>query len=104
MAVATIPKNASRFVAMVGIDDAKRGDERSSVMFEVYGDVKEMGEPPVLIAQSPVLSSKTVLTWNFNIELNTRFKELRLVITDAGDGVTSDHANWVNVGFVEKTL
>lgn len=104
LAVATIPKNASRFVAMVGIDDAKRGDERSSVMFEVYGDVKEMGEPPVLIAQSPVLSSKTVLTWNFNIELNTRFKELRLVITDAGDGVTSDHANWVNVGFVEKTL
>lgn len=100
LAVATIPQNASRFVSTVGIDDAARKDERSSVMFEVYGDVLEMGEKPVLLAQSPVLSPKELGSWNFNIELNTRFKEVRLVVTDGGNGIASDHADWVNAGFV----
>ena len=100
LALCTIPKNASRFVAVVGVDDSQRKGERASVMFEVYGDVKEMGEKPVLLAQSPVLSATSLFTWNFNVELNARFKELRLVVTDAGDGVSCDHANWVNAGFV----
>jgi hypothetical protein len=100
LAVATIPRNASRFVATVGIDDPARKDDRSSVVFEVYGDVKEMGEKPVLLAQSPVLSPKQLGSWSFNVELNTRFKEVRLVVTDGGNGVSSDHADWVNAGFI----
>ncbi len=79
LAVATIPK-----------------EERSSVVFEVYGDVLEMGEKPVLLAQSPVLTAKGLGSWNFNVELNARFKEVRLVVTDAGNGIASDHADWVN--------
>jgi hypothetical protein len=85
---------------MVGIDDAARKDERSSVVFEVYGDVLEMGEKPVLLGQSPVLTSKGLGTWNFNVELNARFKEVHLVVMDGGNGVASDHADWVNAGFV----
>jgi len=100
LAVATIPQNACRFVAVVGIDDPARKDDRSSVAFEVYGDVKEMGEKPVLLAQSPVLSPKELGSWNFNVELNARFKEVRLVVTDGGNGIASDHADLVNVGFV----
>lgn len=100
LAISVIPKNASRFVASVGIDDLVRKDERPSVTFEVYGDVKEMGEPPVLLAQSPVLSVKGLASWNFKVELSARFKELRLVVTDAGDGITVDHADWVNAGFL----
>ena len=100
LAVATIPKDATRFVSMVGIDDAARKDERSSVVFEVYGDVLEMGEKPVLLAQSPVLTAKGLGSWNFNVELNARFKEVRLVVTDGGNGIASDHADWVNAGFV----
>jgi hypothetical protein len=34
------------------------------------------------------------------VELNTRFKEVRLVVKDGGNGVKSDHADWVNPGFV----
>ena len=100
IAVATIPKGATRFVATVGIDDAARQDARASVIFEVYGDVNEMGEKPVLLAQSPVLTTKELSSWNFNVELNTRFKEVRLVVKDAGDSVHSDHADWVNAGFI----
>jgi hypothetical protein len=82
------------------IDDAARKDERPSVVFEVYGDVLEMGEKPVLLAQSPVLSAKELGSLNFNVELNARFKEVRLVVKDAGDSVHSDHADWVNAGFI----
>lgn len=100
LTIFAIPAGSRRFVAVVGLDDEKADDPRSSVTFEVYGDVKEMGEPPVLLAKSPVLSSKTVRRWAFDVELNTRFKQLRLVVTDAGDGIAADHADWVNAGFV----
>jgi hypothetical protein len=97
-----IPAGAGRFVAVVGLDDAKRTDPRSSVTFEVYGDVQEMGESPVRLAATPVLSDKTLRSWAFDVELNSRFKELRLVVTDAGDGIAADHADWVNAGFVTQ--
>ena len=64
--------------------------------------MNEMGEKPVLLAQSPVLTTKELSSWNFNVELNTRFKEVRLVVKDAGDSVHSDHADWVNAGFLTK--
>jgi len=100
LSVYTIPAGATRFVAVVGVDDAVKSDARSSVVFQVFGDVKEMGEKPVLIAESPVLSDKTIRSWCFNLELNSRFKELRLVVTDAGDGIMADHADWVDTGFI----
>lgn len=95
-----VPAGASRFVAVVGLDDAQRADERSSVGFEVYGDVQEMGERPVLLGQSPVLSTETIRAWTFNLELNARFKQLQLVVTDAGNGIAADHADWVDAGFL----
>ncbi len=62
-----------------------------------------MGEKPVLIAKSPVLSDKSLRNWTFNLELNARFKELHLVATDAGDGIAADHADWVDAGFITGT-
>ena len=97
----SLPKGAKRFVAVVGLDDEKMDDPRSSVTFEVYGDVKEMGEPPVLLAKTPLLSSKTVRAWAFDVALDARLKEIRLVITDAGDGIASDHADIVGAGFLK---
>lgn len=103
LAVYQIPEKSARFVAVVGIDDSQKNDPRSSVVFQVYGDVKEMGEKPALIAESPVLSDKTLRTWAFNLELNTRYKELRLVVTDAGDSIAADHADWADAGFITGT-
>lgn len=100
LAAYQIPAKSTRFVAVVGIDDSQKSDPRSSVIFQVYGDVKEMGEKPALIAESPVLADTTLRTWAFDLELNSRFKELRLVVTDAGDGIAADHADWVNAGFI----
>ncbi len=100
--VYAIPAQSKRFVALVGLDDEKQDDPRSSVTFEIYGDVKEMGESPVLLARSPVLSNKTIRHWAFDIELQPRYRELRLVITDAGDGMAADHADLVEAGFLLK--
>ena len=90
----TIPKGARRFVATVGIDDAKRTDDRSSIVFKV------MGEPPVLLARSPVLRNAERRVWHFDVELPERLREIRLIVEDAGDGKAADHADWVNAGFV----
>jgi hypothetical protein len=103
ISVYPIPEKATRFVAVVGIDDSQKNDPRSSVVFQVFGDVKEMGERPLLISESPVLSDKSLRNWAFNLELNTRFKQLRLVVTDAGDGIAADHADWVDAGFIIGT-
>lgn len=97
--VYAIPSGAARFVAVVGLDDEKRSDPRASVICEVYGDVKEMGEPPALLGRSPTLSGTTIRSWTFDLPLNSRMKELRLVVTDAGDGIACDHADWVDAGF-----
>jgi hypothetical protein len=102
--VFALPKNAARFVARVGLDDEKKDDPRSSVVFKVFGDVKEMGEPPELLGESPVLSSKTLRAWSFDLPLSDRFREIRLVVEDAGDGKAGDHADWVNAGFITRGL
>jgi len=100
--VYAIPAGMHRFVSVVGLDDERKDDLRPAVVFEVYGDVKEMGEAPVLLAKSPVLSNKTVRSWAFDLPLDARFKELRLVVTAAGEeGIASDHADWINPGFTK---
>jgi hypothetical protein len=99
--VYAIPAGAKRFVAMAGLDDEKKTDLRSSVVFKVLGDVEEMGEAPVLLADSPRLSNETLRTWCFDIELSSRFKAVHLIVEDAGDGFAADHADWVNAGFIK---
>ena len=94
-----VPAGAQRFVAIVGLDDEKRDDPRASVVFEVYGDVQQMGEKPELLAKSPILCGETLRSWAFDVPLNSRFKSLRLIVTDAGDGMACDHADWVEAGF-----
>lgn len=99
--VYSIPEGARRFVGVAGIDDAEKNNPYASVVIEVYGDVKEMGEPPVLLDKSPTLCKDTLHTWCFDVELSDRQREIRLVVTDAGDGNAGDYANWVNAGFIK---
>ncbi|MCY3021831.1 MAG: NPCBM/NEW2 domain-containing protein [Planctomycetota bacterium] len=84
-----------RFVAVVGLDDEKRDDERPSVVFEVHADDK-------LLAQSPKLTWRTNRCWHFDVPLPAVTKRVRLVVTDAGDGIAADHADWVDAGFVTR--
>ena len=58
-----------------------------------------MGEKPVLLKQSPELSNDTAWTWHFDIELDPRFKELKVIVNVGGDK-KPDWADVVNAGFI----
>jgi hypothetical protein len=95
-----VPAGATRFVAVVGLDDEVASDKRASVVFGVYGDSKVAGENPVLLSESPILAANTSRSWAFDVELNPRFKELLLSVSEADPGNISAHADWVNLGFI----
>jgi hypothetical protein len=84
-----------RFVAVVGLDDEVRNDERPSVVFQVYADKK-------LLAESPKLTWRGVGFWHFDVDLPPKARNVRLVVTDAGNGIAADHADWVDAGFVTQ--
>ncbi len=96
-----IPEGSKRFVAVCGLDDFHKTDDRRSVILRIYTDVKEMGEPRVLAAESPVLCCDTLAVWHFDVPLSDREKELYIEIDDAGDGIACDHVDFVRAGFLK---
>jgi hypothetical protein len=77
-----------RFVATGSIDDAAGG----SVDFIVEID-------GVTVGASPVVRKGKV--WNFDIKIPAGAKQMRLIVNDGGDSKGSDHADWVNCGFIK---
>jgi hypothetical protein len=83
--VYTICGNYSRFTAMVGVDHYPSFTDVSSMQFEVYGDGK-------LLFQSKLMK---VTTTAEKIDISVKgINELKLVVTDGGDGNHYDHADW----------
>jgi alpha-galactosidase len=74
---------ATRFVSMAGLDDERKG--MGSIRFEVWVDNKKRTSTPVLHGgDEPAL-----------LDVNlTGAKTMTLVVDDAGDGITNDHADW----------
>lgn len=78
----------SAFTAQVGIDD-ESGD-RGSVGFEVWADGKQVAASPAVTgADAPKAVSAPV----------TGAQTVRLVVTDGGDGIDYDHADWADAKF-----
>src|SRR5512138_3795939 len=76
------------FSASVGVDDAARGP--GSVVFRVIADGKKRFDSGVMRTNMP---AKAV-----NVDLRG-VKLLLLQVTDAGDGIAFDHANWAEAKF-----
>ena len=74
---------SERFLATVGVDDAAGG--AGSVLFRVIGDGRKLWDSGVM---KPGETAKTV-----DVGLNG-VKTLLLQVTDAGDGLNFDHADW----------
>ena len=75
---------ATRFDALVGVDDEKKSS-RASVQFSIYADGKKKAETKVLRGgDAPVLLS---------VDLIGAMK-MTLIVSDGGDGIDSDHADW----------
>lgn len=79
------------FVAAVGLDEETKESKTGSVVFKVFLDDK-------LCEISPVLEASSL--WHINVPIPPQSKQIKLVVTDAGDGVAYDHADWANAGFI----
>jgi hypothetical protein len=88
-----------RFVATVGIDESQRSANQSSLSFEVWAVVDGKR---VRLDRSPLLIFGKVESWRFNVPVPPKSEKLILSVTDGGDGNKSDHADWVNAGFLTE--
>ncbi len=80
---------ARRFTASVGVDDECR-DTPASVEFQLLGDGKLLWRSGVMHGGDP---AKPV-----SVDLRG-VRHLTLLVTDAGDGINYDHADWVDARF-----
>lgn len=82
--VLSLDGRTTAFRASVGVDDAPNND--GSVVFQVLADGETLFESPVM--------SKGDEPVPVEVDLTGR-KSVRLRVTDAGDGIDSDHGNWI---------
>jgi cysteine-rich repeat protein len=81
------------FRADVGVDDFV--GTRGAVVFQVWADGVQLWNSGVLTGTSP--------TQTVSVDVTGR-RELRLVVTDGGDGNVSDHADWAAARLVPLTV
>ncbi|THF71639.1 hypothetical protein E7T06_01400 [Deinococcus sp. Arct2-2] len=75
----------STFTADVGLDDEIDQQTRGSVVFQVFADGAKLFDSGKMTGSSTVK--------NVNVSVAGK-SELKLVVTDAGDGKSYDHADW----------
>ena len=79
-------RGATRFTAWVGVDDEMRGHP-GSVEFQILGDGRLLWRSGVLRVGTPAARADVSLK-------GVSF--VQLVVTDGGDGIDSDHADWAD--------
>jgi len=80
-----------RFVAIAGVDDEMKDYPQASVVFEVWLDGRR-------VAQSIVMRPGDF--YYFDVPIPAASKTIRLVVSDGGDSIYADHADWANAGFL----
>lgn len=83
--VYNLSKNFTNFETDMGVDSEVGG--YGSVIFQIYADDLKLYDSGVMTG---AMAAKTV---RLNV---TNVTTLRLVVTDAGDGINNDHADWAN--------
>jgi len=81
---------AKTFSAQVGLDDAKRGSQRSSVEFFVIGDGRMLWRSGVMRTGAEAKSCEVNLAG---------VRQLMLKVGDAEDGNNDDYADWAEAKF-----
>lgn len=100
-----LPEGAQKFKAFAGIDNSGTSQgSKSSVEFMVFNEdptTRSGIDPEKAVANSGLISRKYQqegMTLTADI---TGAEKLYLVVTDAGDGIDYDHANWGNPVLVD---
>ncbi|WP_394830650.1 NPCBM/NEW2 domain-containing protein [Pendulispora rubella] len=79
----------SKVRALVGLDDEKTG--AGSVAFEIWADGTKVADSGLIVRGTPTKTLEADVS---------RATVLRLVVTDGGDGITNDHADWADAQVV----
>jgi CubicO group peptidase (beta-lactamase class C family) len=82
-----------RFEAWVGLDDFMKDHTEGSIVFQVFGDGRTLFESGVMHVGD---AAKQV-----NVSV-AGVSELKLIVTDAGDGKDCDHADWADAVLIGK--
>jgi alpha-galactosidase len=81
---------ATRFLAAVGVDDGTK-EPRGSVEFKIIGDGKKLWQSGVMKSGEPARP----------VDVDVKnVQKLVLLVSDAGDGLDFDHADWADAHFV----
>jgi hypothetical protein len=80
-----------RFEAWVGVDAAMRQHPEGSVVFKVLTDGREVFDSGVMHVDSPAQRVSVAVKG---------VVELKLVVSDAADGINADHADWAEAVLV----
>ncbi|MFB7927787.1 NPCBM/NEW2 domain-containing protein [Streptomyces sp. NPDC056039] len=78
----------SAFTAQVGLDDET--GQAGSVTFEIWADGRKVASTGAVSATDPARTLSAAIDGAHSV---------RLVVTDAGDGIRFDHADWGNAVF-----
>jgi chitodextrinase len=81
----------TRFVSDVGVDDEV--SQNATVVFQVFADEKKVFDSGTMRPESD--------TKRVDVSI-AGVRQLRLVVTDAGDGINSDHADWADARLESK--
>jgi len=84
-------KGYDRFQCYVGLDQEKNMNDVGSVGFQVWADGEKLFDSGTMRRDTP---AKFI-----DVDVSGR-KQLKLVVTDAGDGIGNDHADWAGAQFV----
>ncbi len=79
----------ARFEAEVGVDDEKQG--AGTVVFRVFADGEQVFDSGVMRGRQAARKVSVLLAG---------VDELTLVVTDGGDGINCDHADWVDAKLI----
>ncbi len=83
---------AKTFTALVGIDDEIEGNEWASVEFSIVAyDENNTPKSRVLWKSGVMKAGQNAIKADVNIE---GLKEIRLIVSDGGNGINYDHADW----------
>jgi hypothetical protein len=81
------------FEAWVGVDDEMLRYPQASVVFRVLGDGRTLFSSGIMRPKMPAVRVQVPLRG---------VRQLRLVVTDAGDGIDADHADWADAYLVGR--
>lgn len=84
-------KGYNRFQCYVGLDQEANRNDVGSVAFQVWADGEKLFDSGMMKRDTP---AKFI-----DVDVSGR-KQLKLIVTDAGDGNGNDHADWADAQFI----